>query len=130
MRPLFWTMALAFALAAPALAQSGDHLEIEAASTTYDGKAHVYRVKGNVRMTLPQIAVTCDEAVVHFTPKEDAVQRIVFSGHVVATKGTDTFRAERITYEVADRRLVAEGATRTRLKLPVAGSPAPKPGKM
>ena len=115
--------------AAPALAAPPpEHLEIEAASTTYDGAAHLYRVKGKVRITLPQLVVTCDAATLHFTPKEDAIQRIVFEGDVTAKKVTDTFRAKRITYDVPARRLVAEGGTRTRLQLPLGVPASAKPG--
>ncbi|MNL88716.1 hypothetical protein D3C87_2186030 [compost metagenome] len=46
---------------------------------------------------------------------------MVFSGNVKAQKGTDSFTASRITYLVAERRLKAEGTTRTRLKLPAEG---------
>lgn len=104
-------------LALPAAAAE-EHLEIEADATTYDGKAHLYRVSGHVRITLPEIVVTCREATVYADASESKVLKVVFTGDVTARKGTDTFRAERITYHVGDRRLVAEGETRARLKLP------------
>jgi lipopolysaccharide export system protein LptA len=93
-------------------------MEISAQTTMYDGKAHTYMVKGKVRVTLPQWVVTCEEATLFASPGENAIVRAVFRGNVEAVRGTDTFRADRITYQVAERRLVAEGTTRTRLKLP------------
>lgn len=112
---LFLTALLALA---PAAMAADEHLEIVADATTYDGKAHLYRVSGHVKITLPEIVVTCREATVYADADETKIVRVVFTGGVTATKGTDTFRAERITYLVADRRLVAEGGTRTKLKLP------------
>lgn len=106
-------LAVWLAAAAPAA-----NMEIAAQTTTYDGKAHTFLVKGKVRVTLPQLVVTCDEATLYAAPSEDAIVRIVFKGNVEAVRGTDTFHAERITYQVAERRLEAAGATRIRLKLP------------
>lgn len=105
-------------VATPAFAAPAQHMDITAQTTTYDGKAHTYQVKGKVTITLPQLVVTCDEATVFADATESQVLRVVFSGNVEAKKGTDSFRASRITYHVADRRLVAEGTTRTRLRLP------------
>lgn len=99
-------------------ARSSNQMEIAAQTTTYDGKAHTYLVKGKVRVTLPHLVVTCEEATLYASPGEDTIVRVVFRGDVEATRDADSFRADRITYQVADRRLVAEGATRTRLKLP------------
>lgn len=116
--------------AAPAWAAPpapGGTMEIEAQSTTYDGKAHTYQVKGKVRITLPQMVVSCDEATIHAAPTEDRVLRVVFAGRVEARRGTDSFRADRITYHVAERRLVAEGTTKTRIQLP-AGAQGPITG--
>lgn len=109
-----WTPA-AVAVASTALPAE---MEIAAQTTTYDGKAHTYTVKGKVRVTLPQLVVTCDEATLYAGPGEDTIVRVIFRGNVEATRGTDSFRADRITYMVAERRLIAEGTTRTRLKLP------------
>lgn len=119
MRTLAFALFLIAALAmAPAALAADEHLEIVADSTTYDGKGHLYRVSGNVKITLPEIVVTCREATVYADDKESKIVRVVFTGGVTAIKGTDTFRAEKITYLVADRRLVAEGGTRAKLKLP------------
>jgi lipopolysaccharide export system protein LptA len=107
--------------AAPAKAPAESTMEIVAQSTVYDGKAHTYQVKGNVRITLPQLTVTCDQATVYANDAENQIVKVVFSGNVEAKKGTDSFRATRITYMVAERRLSAEGTTRTRLKLPAEG---------
>ena len=122
-------LALAAPVRAPGASTSpdGPQLQIEAATTTYDGRAHTYRVRGQVRITLPQMGVTCGEATIHAAASEDRVLRVVFEGNVEARRGTDTFRAERITYHVPERRLVAEGATRTRIRLP-AGAAGPLQG--
>jgi lipopolysaccharide export system protein LptA len=123
---------LAALMGAPALAQkaapaataaspAANTMEIVAQSTVYDGKAHTYQVKGNVRITLPQLTVTCDQATVYANDAENQIVKVVFSGNVEAKKGTDSFKATRITYMVAERRLSAEGTTRTRLKLPAEG---------
>jgi lipopolysaccharide export system protein LptA len=114
-------------MAAPTPAADGGTMEIEAKTTTYDGKAHTYQIKGAVKITLPQMVVTCDEATVFAAPTEDRVLRVVFAGKVEARRGADTFRADRITYHVAERRLVAEGTTRTKIKLP-AGAQGPITG--
>ncbi|MEB3223831.1 MAG: hypothetical protein VKS61_17290 [Candidatus Sericytochromatia bacterium] len=102
-------------------------LQIEADSTTYDGKGHTYQVRGNVRITLPQMVVTCQQATIFAAPAEDRVLRVLFTGGVEARRGSDTFRAARITYHVAERRLMAEGTTRTRIILP-AGAAGPLSG--
>ncbi|MEB3329106.1 MAG: hypothetical protein VKQ33_07735 [Candidatus Sericytochromatia bacterium] len=120
--------AMGLALAAPARAAApAPQLQIEADVTTYDGKAHTYQVRGHVRVTLPQMVVTCQQATIYAAPTEDRVLRVVFDGGVEARRGSDTFRASRITYHVAARRLVAEGTTRTRLLLP-AGVAGPLSG--
>ncbi|MBO9539869.1 hypothetical protein J7643_04655 [bacterium] len=130
-------IALAIALsAAPALAapakptsaQALDQMEVLARTTEYDGKAHTYTVKGDVEITLKDLAVSCDQATIYASPKEDRVERIVFSGKVEAKRSSGTFRGEKVTYYVAQRKLVAEGGTRTRLMLPASGSAAPKIG--
>lgn len=108
--------------ASPAASQAASTMEIVATSTVYDGKAHTYQVKGDVRITLPQLTVTCDQATVYANASESAIVKVVFSGNVEAKKGTDSFKATRITYLVAERRLTAEGTTRTRLKLPAEGA--------
>ncbi|HEY9900462.1 MAG TPA: LptA/OstA family protein [Pantanalinema sp.] len=113
---------------APAPAQALDQMEVLARTTEYDGRAHTYTVKGDVAITLKDLAVSCDQATIYATPKEDRVERIVFSGKVEAKRSTGTFRGDKVTYYVAQRRLVAEGATRTRLMLPASGSAAPKIG--
>jgi lipopolysaccharide export system protein LptA len=102
-------------------------LQIEADATAYDGKDHTYQVRGHVRITLPQMVVTCEQATIYAAPTEDRVLRVVFAGGVEARRGSDTFRAARITYHVPERRLVAEGATRTRILLP-AGAAGPLSG--
>lgn len=133
MRFILPALLLAASMGAPALAQkaaptpaantapAASTMEIVAQSTVYDGKAHTYQVKGNVRITLPQLTVTCDQATVYANDAENQIVKVVFSGNVEAKKGTDSFRATRITYLVAERRLSAEGTTRTRLKLPAEG---------
>lgn len=127
MRFIVPAILLAALMGGPALAQkatpapAASTMEIVANSTVYDGKAHTYQVKGNVRITLPQLSVTCDQATVYANDAENQIVKVVFSGNVEAKKGTDSFKATRITYLVAERRLSAEGTTRTRLKLPAEG---------
>jgi lipopolysaccharide export system protein LptA len=125
-------LAQAPALAAPAKpapTQTLDQMEVLARTTEYDGKAHTYTVKGDVAITLKDLAVNCDQATIFASPKEDRVDRIVFSGKVEAKRPSGTFRGEKVTYYVAQRRLIAEGGTRTRLMLPASGSAAPKNGE-
>jgi lipopolysaccharide export system protein LptA len=93
-------------------------MDIAAQRTTYDGKAHTYRVEGEVRITIGNLVVTCKQATVYADPSEARIERVVFEGDVTARRGADSFRASRITYLVGERRLTAEGETRTRLKLP------------
>lgn len=110
----------------PFAAPSGlsiDQMDIVAQTTEYDGHAHTYSVRGGVRITLRDMSVTCDQAVIYDTPKDDRVERIVFAGHVMARRGPGTFRGDKVTYYVAERRLLAEGGTHTRLLLPASGSP-------
>jgi lipopolysaccharide export system protein LptA len=113
-------------LAAPAAAEPSpapaQDLEISAKSTTYDGRAHTYTVKGDVHITLPQLAVTCDQATIYADASEKHVVKIVFTGGVEAKRGTDSFRADTITLLVPERRLVAEGTTHVRLRLPEKAS--------
>lgn len=124
---LLLTGAAAKTAAGPRAGTPGGTMEIEADATTYDGKAHSYQVRGKVRISLPQMVVTCDEATILAAATEDRVLRVVFAGKVEARRGADTFRAERITYHVAERRLVAEGGTRTKITLP-AGAQGPITG--
>lgn len=102
-----------------------DQMDITARETEYDGQQHTYAMSGNVRISLRDMVVTCQEATVYASPKEDRVDRIVFSGQVEARRGTGVFRGEKVTYFVAERRLLAEGGTRTRLLVPASGSAAP-----
>lgn len=102
-----------------------DQMDIVARETEYDGQAHTYAMSGNVRISLRDMVVTCQEATVYASPKEDRVDRIVFTGQVEAKRGTGVFRGEKVTYFVAERRLLAEGGTRTRLLVPASASAAP-----
>lgn len=129
---LVMALVAAPALAAPAKptpAQALDQMEVLARTTEYDGKAHTYTVKGDVAITLKDLAVTCEQAIIYASPKEDRVDRVVFSGKVEAKRSSGTFRGDRVTYFVAQRKLLAEGGTRTRLMLPASGSAAPMNGR-
>lgn len=106
-------------------AVSLDQMDITARQSEYDGQAHTYAMTGNVRISLRDMVVTCQEATVYATPKEDRVERIVFTGQVEARRGTGVFRGDRVTYFVAERRLLAEGGTHTRLLVPASASAAP-----
>lgn len=123
-------LAAAPALAAPAKpAPALEQMEVLARTTEYDGKAHTYTVKGDVAITLKDLAVTCEQATIYASAKEDRVDRVIFTGKVEAKRSTGTFRGERVTYYVAQRKLIAEGGTRTRLMLPASGSAAPTIGR-
>jgi len=106
-------------------AVSLDQMDITARQTEYDGQEHTYSMSGNVRISLRDMIVTCQEATVYATPKEDRVDRIVFLGQVEARRGTGVFRGEKVTYFVAERRLLAEGGTHTRLLVPASASATP-----
>ncbi|HEY9854176.1 MAG TPA: LptA/OstA family protein [Stenomitos sp.] len=106
-------------------AVSLDQMDITARQTEYDGQEHTYAMSGNVRISLRDMVVTCQAATVYATPKEDRVDRIVFSGQVEARRGTGVFRGEKVTYFVAERRLLAEGGTHTRLLVPASASATP-----
>src|SRR5688500_13672969 len=98
MRILVPALLLAALVAAPALAQtapaalpkaspkaqpkppptaSAGMMEIVAKSTMYDGKAHTYQMKGEVKITLPQLSVTCDEATVFANAAENQIVKVV-----------------------------------------------------
>lgn len=102
-----------------------DQMDILARQSEYDGQAHTYAMTGDVRISLRDMVVTCQAATVFASPKEDRVERIVFSGKVEARRGNGLFRGERVTYFVAERRLLAEGKTHTRLMVPASGSATP-----
>ncbi|MBI6545594.1 MAG: hypothetical protein HY692_02295 [Cyanobacteria bacterium NC_groundwater_1444_Ag_S-0.65um_54_12] len=99
-----------------------EELVIEALGSEYDGLQHSYLLKGQVRVILRELLVTCNEATIFLPPSEDRVERILFVGDVLVTRGKNTFRGERVTYHVANKRLVAEGSTRTHLFLPRSGN--------
>lgn len=98
-----------------------DELFIQAKATEYDGRGHQYKVSGDVHMEVRDLKVRCAEALIYLSPDEARVDRIVFTGDVVAVRGRSTFRGDRVTYNVTTRKLVAEGNTRTRVVLPSAG---------
>lgn len=106
-------------------AVSMDQMDITARQTEYDGQQHTYAMTGDVRISLRDMVVTCRAATVYATPKEDRVERIVFSGQVEARRGNGVFRGEKVTYFVAERRLLAEGGTHTRLLVPASASATP-----
>lgn len=115
-------IALALPAAAVAAPAAGKTLDLSARSTVYDGRAKTITARGDVRVTMPPMQISCAEATLYTDARETAVVKIVFTGAVTAKKGDDVFRAERITYYVPERRMVAEGTVKTRLKLPLAGS--------
>jgi lipopolysaccharide export system protein LptA len=119
---------LIFALlvAPQALAKSASapsKMALSAKTTTYDGRAHTYTVTGDVHITWLEFIVDCDTATLYATVKEDHITRAVFTGNVTVKKGNDSFKANRVTFYVEARKLVAEGETHTRLTLPLAGAP-------
>ncbi len=103
-----------------------DEIGIAGRTTEYDGMAHTYTIDGQVRIAMRDMTVTCDQAVISTSPDEQEVLKILFRGHVVATRAHDTFRGNEVTYFVPTRRLVAQGDTKTHIFLPRPGHPAVK----
>ena len=97
-----------------------DELAILARATEFDGPGHQYRVSGDVQLEVRDLKVNCAEATIFLSNDDDKVLRIVFTGEVVAVRGKSTFRGDRVTYNVATRKLLAEGNTRTRVILPTS----------
>lgn len=108
-----WLILLA---ALPAIAKT-EPMDILGKQTEYNGSKHTYTVTGDVHIAFRAIKVTCEKAVIYFTPKEDRVVRIVFTENVEVQRGQSTFTGSQVTYFVTDQRLVAEGGTKTRLNL-------------
>ncbi|MEB3195634.1 MAG: LptA/OstA family protein [Candidatus Sericytochromatia bacterium] len=100
----------------------GQTLRLEADSISYDAQKRTYQVRGRVRIALADLTVRCESAILTAAPAQDQILKVVFSGQVEARRGPDSFRAQRITYHVRERRMFAEGSTRTQLRLP-AGVP-------
>jgi lipopolysaccharide export system protein LptA len=105
---------------APPKPVSPDEVAIEAKSTEFDGANHTYKVAGDVRLEVRDLKVTCKEAQIYLSRDDRNVERILFTGEVVAIRGRSTFRGDKVTYHVTTRKLTAEGNTRTRLTLPGA----------
>ena len=101
-----------------------DEIGIAGRTTEYDGMAHTYTIEGQVRIAMRDMTVTCDQAVITTSPDEQEVLKILFLGHVVATRAHDTFRGNEVTYFVPTRRLVAQGDTKTHIFLPRPGHAA------
>ena len=95
-------------------------MEIEAKTTEYDGQKHTYTVTGDVRITLEDLDVTCKQATIYATADESKVERVLFSGDVVAKRGANVFTGETVTFHLQTRRLLAEGGTKTRIMVPAS----------
>ena len=104
-----------------------NEIGITGGTTEYDGMAHTYTISGHVRVTLQDMAVTCDKAVIQASADEERVVKIDFLGDVVAVRNHDTFRGDDVTYYVASKRLLARGDTVTRIRMPARGGPAVRP---
>jgi lipopolysaccharide export system protein LptA len=122
MTALLLTLLAAAAVASPVRI---DELAIKAANTEFDGAGHVYKVSGDVKMEVRDLKVNCKEAHIFLTPNDERVERILFTGSVVATRGRSQFHGDKVTYHVATKKLIAEGNTRTKLLLPSSGSVTP-----
>lgn len=101
-----------------------DEIGITGGSTVYDGLAHTYTIVGHVKVTLQDMSVTCDKAVIHASPDESRVDTIDFQGDVVAQRDHNTFRGNDVTYFVAAKRLLALGDTVTKIRMPDKAAPA------
>jgi lipopolysaccharide export system protein LptA len=97
-----------------------DQLDLTARETTFDGSVHRYRITGSVHAVVRDLDVRCDQADIFLSTDDDEVLKMEFSGGVVARRGKNVFKSARINYWVPERRLVAQGGTRTILTLPVA----------
>lgn len=95
-------------------------MEIEGRTTEYDGQKHTYTVTGNVRITLEDLVVTCKQATIFASSDESRVERVLFSGDVVAKRGPNVFTGETVTFHLPTRRLLAEGGTKTRIMVPAS----------
>jgi lipopolysaccharide export system protein LptA len=95
-------------------------MEISARKTEYDGQKHVYTVTGNVRITLEDLLVTCQQATIFATADESRVERVLFSGDVIAKRGPHVFTGETVSFHLQTRRLLAEGGTTTKLQVPAS----------
>lgn len=95
-------------------------MNIEARTTEYDGQKHTYTVTGNVKITLEDLSVTCQQATIFATPDETQVERVRFTGDVVAKRGKNLFTGETVTFHLPTRRLLAEGGTKTRIMVPAS----------
>lgn len=105
--------------ASPAPAKTST-MEILAQKTEYDGQLHTYTVTGNVRVTLEDLVVTCQQATIFATADESEVDRVIFNGNVIAKRGPHVFTGETVSFYMPTRRLVAEGGTTTRLQVPAS----------
>lgn len=101
-------------------------MEIEARTTEYDGQKHTYTVTGDVRITLEDLIVTCKQATIFASDDESRVERVRFSGDVIAKRGPNVFTGETVTFHLPTRRLLAEGGTKSRIMVP-ASTPASTP---
>ncbi len=101
-----------------------DEIGINGRTTEYDGMAHTYTIDGQVRIAMRDMTVTCNQAVITTSPDEQQVLKILFLGHVVATRAHDSFRGNEVTYFVPTRKLVAQGDTKTHIFLPRPGHAA------
>lgn len=130
-----WSAPVWDAFAAPAPAKKGvtapakkpspapaktSTMEIVAQKTEYDGQKHTYTVAGNVKVTMEDLVVTCQQATIFATADESEVDRVIFNGDVIAKRGPHVFTGETVSFYLPTRRLVAEGGTTTRLQVPAS----------
>ncbi len=113
---------LAPALAAPAAPVTLDQIDLTARETSFEGPLHRYSVRGKVHVTVRDLDVRCEQADIYLSDDDSEVMRLECSGDVVARRGKNLFRSARITYWVPERRLLAQGGTRTVITLPASKS--------
>lgn len=112
-----WNTAMA---AHPVSEVTVDELELTAQETSFDGPLHRYRVNGKVHVTVRDLDVRCEQADIFLSGDDSRVVRLECSGEVIARRGKNLFRSARVTYWVSERRLLAQGGTRTVITLPAA----------
>lgn len=106
--------------AGPAAPVTLDQIDLTAQETSFEGPQHLYRVQGKVHVVVRDLDVRCEQADIHLSDDDSRVLRLECSGNVVARRGKNLFRSARVTYWVPERRLLAQGGTRTVITLPAA----------
>ncbi|MEY4983175.1 MAG: hypothetical protein RIR62_1441 [Pseudomonadota bacterium] len=116
--------ALAAPATAPALAQEGGTtvqmapglrqdtsapVEVEADRLSVDQAAGTAVFSGNVRVVQGGLRIKSAEATLEYTDDRADVERVVMTGGVTMTNGTDTAQGQRAVYTIATGEVVVTG---------------------